>query len=95
MNLIDFATSPLSLLPPLVALTLAIVTRRVLVSLGVGIVMGAILLADYSVGNAASYVFTKASGVFIEDGGINTWNMSIIAFLLILCLLYTSDAADD
>ena len=84
MNLIDFATSPLSLLPPLVALTLAIVTRRVLVSLGVGIVMGAILLADYSVGNAASYVFTKASGVFIEDGGINTWNMSIIAFLIIL-----------
>ncbi|HAS24837.1 MAG TPA: Na+/H+ antiporter, partial [Vibrio sp.] len=84
MNLIDFATSPLSLLPPLVALTLAIVTRRVLVSLGVGIFIGAILLADYSVGNAASYVFTKASGVFIEDGGINTWNMSIIAFLIIL-----------
>ncbi|MGF1746652.1 Na+/H+ antiporter NhaC family protein [Vibrio minamisatsumaniensis] len=84
MNLIDFATSPLSLLPPLVALSLAIVTRRVLVSLGVGIVMGAILLADYSVGNAASYVFTKVSGVFIEDGGINTWNMSIVAFLIIL-----------
>ncbi len=37
MNLIDFASSPLSVLPPLVALSLAIVTRRVLLSLGVGI----------------------------------------------------------
>ncbi len=56
MNLIDFASSPLSLLPPLVALSLAIVTRRVLVSLGVGIVLGAALLNDYSLGNALGYV---------------------------------------
>ncbi|MGF1710365.1 Na+/H+ antiporter NhaC family protein [Vibrio kagoshimensis] len=87
MNLIDFATSPLSLLPPIVALSLAIITRRVLVSLGVGIVMGALLLADYSLGNAAGYIGTKVSGVFIEDGGINTWNMSIVAFLLLLGMM--------
>ncbi|MCZ8488256.1 hypothetical protein O9992_15905 [Vibrio lentus] len=51
------------------ALTLAIVTCRVLVSFGCRYrPSGAILLGDYSAGNAASYVFTKASGVFIEDG---------------------------
>ncbi|OEE79321.1 Na+/H+ antiporter NhaC family protein [Vibrio genomosp. F6] len=87
MNLIDFATSPLSLLPAIVALSLAIITRRVLVSLGVGIAMGAILLADYSVGSAVSYVGTKVSGVFIEDGGINSWNMSIVGFLLLLGMM--------
>ncbi|QSA19862.1 Na+/H+ antiporter, partial [Vibrio furnissii] len=69
MNLIDFASSPLSILPPLVALSLAIITRKVLVSLGVGILLGALLLADYSVGGALSYVGTKVSNVFIEDGG--------------------------
>ncbi len=69
MNLIDFATSPLSLLPPIVALSLAIITRRVLLSLGVGIVLGAFLLNDYSAVNAAGYVFDTVSGVVIEDGG--------------------------
>ena len=83
MNLIDFASSPLSLLPPIVALSLAIITRRVLVSLGVGIVLGAILLNDYSFGSALGYVGSTVSSVFIEDGGINTF------------LLSTSDAADE
>ncbi|EOU2461659.1 Na+/H+ antiporter NhaC family protein [Vibrio navarrensis] len=84
MNLIDFSTSPISLLPPIVALTLAILTRKVLVSLGVGIILGAILLNSYSVINAATYVGEKVSAVFVEDGGLNTWNMSIVGFLLLL-----------
>ncbi|GAL21986.1 Na+/H+ antiporter [Vibrio maritimus] len=87
MNLIDFATSPLSLLPPIVALSLAIITRRVLLSLGVGIVLGAFLLNDYSVAGAAGYVFDTVSGVVIEDGGLNTWNMSIVGFLLLLGMM--------
>jgi len=84
MNLVDFSFSSLSLLPPLIALGLAILTRRVLVSLGIGIVVGAFLLADYSVPNSLRYISTTVSGVFVEDGGINTWNMSIVAFLVIL-----------
>ncbi|HBC3545686.1 TPA: Na+/H+ antiporter NhaC family protein, partial [Vibrio parahaemolyticus] len=84
MNLIDFSHSPVSLLPPIVALTLAILTRRVLVSLGVGIALGAVLLNSWSIGGTASYVGTQVSSVFIEDGGINTWNMSIVGFLILL-----------
>lgn len=87
MNLIDFATSPLSLLPPVVALSLAILTRRVLLSLGAGIVLGAVLLADYSVGGAAGYVKNTVFGVFIEDGALNAGNMSIIGFLLLLGMM--------
>ncbi|MBY6197442.1 Na+/H+ antiporter NhaC family protein [Vibrio hangzhouensis] len=87
MNLIDFASSPLSLLPPIVALSLAIITRRVLLSLGVGIVLGAFLLNDYSAGSAAGYIFDTVSGVVIEDGGINAWNMSIVGFLLLLGMM--------
>ncbi|MDE1324198.1 Na+/H+ antiporter NhaC family protein [Vibrio aestuarianus] len=87
MNLIDFASSPLSLLPPLVALSLAVITRRVLVSLGVGISLGALLLTNYSVVDGSSYVVTKVASVFVEDGGLNTWNMSIVGFLLLLGMM--------
>ncbi|ROV58873.1 Na+/H+ antiporter NhaC family protein [Vibrio ponticus] len=87
MNLIDFASSPLSLLPPVVALTLAIVTRRVLLSLGMGILLGAILLADYSLGNALTYVKNTVFGVFVEDGSINAGNMSIVGFLVLLGMM--------
>ncbi|MGF1699052.1 Na+/H+ antiporter NhaC family protein [Photobacterium makurazakiensis] len=84
MNIVDFSHSSMSLLPPLVALALAILTRRVLVSLGVGVVLGAFLLTDFSIGNTASYIGTTAFGLFIDDGAINSWNMSIVAFLVLL-----------
>lgn len=87
MTLVDFAFSPLSLLPPIMALGLAIITRRVLISLGIGIVVGAFLLVDYSVLNSFSYIGTTVKGVFIEDGGLNTWNMSIVAFLVLLGMM--------
>ncbi len=87
MNLIDFASSPLSVLPPLVALSLAIVTRRVLLSLGVGIFLGALLLADYSIGQSLQYIATQVGSVFVKEGAINAWNMSIVGFLLLLGMM--------
>lgn len=87
MNLIDFASSPLSLLPPIVALSLAIITRRVLLSLGMGVVLGALLLSNYSISHSASYIGTTVSSVFIEDGAINSWNMSIVGFLVLLGMM--------
>jgi tetracycline resistance efflux pump len=87
MNLIDFASSPLSLLPPIIALGLAIITRRVLISLGAGILLGALLLSDFTIGSSAQYVFSTATGVVFDDGTINTWNMSIVAFLLLLGMM--------
>ncbi|WP_354623730.1 Na+/H+ antiporter NhaC family protein [Psychromonas sp. MME2] len=87
MTLIDFTTSPLAILPALIALGLAVITRRVLVSLGVGIVLGALLLADFSLANAGTYLFNTVKGVVIEEGGINSWNMSIVGFLLLLGMM--------
>ncbi|CAM4190124.1 Na+/H+ antiporter NhaC family protein [Vibrio neonatus] len=87
MNLLDFASSPISLVPPLLALGLAIITRRVLLSLGTGIVLGGFLLADYSFTGASTYIFNTVYSVFIEDGSINSWNMSIVGFLLLLGMI--------
>ena len=87
MTLIDFAASPLSVMPAIVALGLAIITRRVLLSLGVGIVLGTLLLVNFSFADGATYIFNTVKGVVIEDGGFNSWNMSIIGFLLLLGMM--------
>lgn len=87
MNIVDFSHSAISLLPPLVALGLAILTRKVLVSLGVGVLLGAVLLTDFSAGATVGYLSTTVSSLFIVDGAINSWNMSIVAFLLLLGMM--------
>ena len=84
MELINFSADPISVLPPVIALTLAIVTRRVLLSLGVGIVLGALLLSDWSLTGAASYTFNQFLAVFWSDGSFNTWSIAIMAFLVLL-----------
>lgn len=76
----------LSLLPPLLALILVILTKRVLISLGVGIVVGA-LMVNQSISEAISQIFTIVSGIFISDGAVNSWEFYIILFLLILGMI--------
>ncbi len=87
MNLTDFSSSALSLLPPLLALGLAIATRRVLLSLGMGIILGTVLLTDFSLAPASQYLFDVITGLFIADGGLNSWNLSILAFLILLGMI--------
>jgi len=87
MNLIDFSSSPISILPPVIALGLAIITRRVLLSLGVGIIFGALLLTDFSISHSLIYIKDQVTAIFVEDGGLNSWNMSIVAFLLLLGMM--------
>ena len=98
MELINYSDSALSLLVPLVALTLAIVTRKVLLSLGCGIVLGALLLTDFNVINTVKHLFDLAlsmvwesgditQGSFWEVGSFNAGKLAIIVFLLLLGML--------
>ncbi len=98
MELIHYSDSALSLVVPLVALTLAIATRKVLLSLGCGIILGALLLTDFNVANTLKHLFDLAVGLvwekgdltqgsFLEVGSFNTWNMSIVVFLFLLGML--------
>ncbi len=73
-----------SLLPPLLAILMVILTRRVLLSLGVGIVASALLLADFSIPNTFTFMWDAFKGIFVSDGELNKWNVYIIFFLLIL-----------
>lgn len=76
-----------SLIPPIVAILMVILTRRVLLSLGVGIVAAAFLLAEFQIGETLQITFEAVKGIFISDGELNTWNVYIILFLLILGII--------
>ena len=75
-----------SLLPPVIAIVLALITKEVYSSLFIGIVTGAFLYAN---GNPELSLNTM---LFNEDGGMITkladsWNVGILVFLVILGVL--------
>lgn len=80
---ISFSHSPLSLLPPVLAVTLAIVTRRALLSLFIGIVLGALFLKGFDPLAAASYIGSQLLGIFWKDG-LNVDKVFIVAFSMSL-----------
>ncbi|MGH3390369.1 MAG: Na+/H+ antiporter NhaC family protein, partial [Actinomadura sp.] len=78
--------SILSLLPPLVTIGLAIVTRRIILALLVGIVLGSLMAAGWSVAGAVKMIFEVVSGLVIADGAIAE-EMYISAFVFMLGVL--------
>lgn len=76
-----------SIIPPILAIIMVLLTRRVLVSLGVGIVAAALFVAQFKLDKTVHFVFEAIKNVFIEDGGLNTWNMYIIFFILLLGMM--------
>lgn len=71
MTLTSYADSALSLLPPVVAILLAILTRRVLLSLGLGILIGALLLNQWSVLDTGVYLGQRVLSLVWDDGAFN------------------------
>ncbi|MDQ0215516.1 Na+/H+ antiporter NhaC [Oikeobacillus pervagus] len=73
-----------SLLPPFIIVVMVIFTKRVLLSLGTGIVIAALFLANFSVGNTFSILWSTFKGVFVLEGTLNTWNIFILLFIIFL-----------
>ncbi len=78
------ANTIFSLLPPIIAIAMVILTRRVLLSLGVGIISSALILASFNIPEAGTFIWNSFKGIFVDGGELNTWNVYIIFFLLIL-----------
>lgn len=70
----------LSILPPLIAISLAIITKEVLVSLALGIFAGALILTSYNPAAA----FTKAVTIVINAIGDAEWNVRVLLFVMLL-----------
>ena len=88
MDLVSFSHSPLSLAAPVVAIILAIVTRKVLLSLGAGVIAGALLLTSFNPVDTLIYLGKGFFSVFWDDG-INTGSVFILIFLMLLGIITT------
>ena len=69
-----------SLLPPLIAIVLALVTKEVYSSLFIGIVSGGLLFSHFSFAGTTNHVFKKGLLAVLCD----SYNMGILIFLVIL-----------
>lgn len=70
----------LALLPALVMITLVIITRKVLISLGVGILLASLIYADWSLDGASTYVWESFKGIATSWD----WYLPILGFVVII-----------
>ena len=76
-----FATF-LALLPPIIAIALALITKEVYSSLFVGILSGALLYSNGNVWNMFTFTFDTMIGMLSDS-----WNVGILIFLVVLGML--------
>jgi tetracycline resistance efflux pump len=75
-----------SLLPPVVTIGLAIATRRILLALGIGVVLGALMYSGWNVLASVSLLAEVAGGLIIAEGALAE-EMYILAFVVLLGVL--------
>lgn len=75
-----FYSSAWSLLPPVIAIALALITKEVYSSLFIGIVVGGLLYAEGNFVGTITHVFSDGFVANIAD----SYNMGIIIFLIVL-----------
>jgi len=78
--------SILSLLPPVVTIGLAIATRRILLALGIGVVLGALMYSGWNILASVSLIAEVAGGLIIAEGAVAE-EVYILAFVVMLGVL--------
>ena len=76
----EFTNTIWSLLPPLIAIVLALITKEVYSSLFIGICAGGLLYAGFNVTVAMEHIFVDGMIGQLSD----SWNVGILTFLVIL-----------
>ncbi len=69
-----------SLIPPIIAIALALITKEVYSSLFIGIVVGGLLYSGFSFSGTIEHVFVDGMITQLSD----TWNVGILIFLVVL-----------
>jgi Na+/H+ antiporter NhaC len=74
----------LTLVPPVLAITLVVITKKVLLSLGSGVVAAALLVASFNPLETLGLVWESFAVIFWDEGAVNTWYVFILIFTLLL-----------
>ncbi|UJL45193.1 Na+/H+ antiporter NhaC family protein [Virgibacillus sp. NKC19-16] len=77
----------LSIIPAVIMLILVLLTRKVLISLGAGILIGALFIHDFAIWDTIKEIGTVFYEIFVLDGALNTGNILLISFLLLLGIM--------
>src|SRR5699024_4553460 len=76
-----------SIIPALIMLALVLLTRKVLLSLGAGIIVGTLLIHHFSIGDSLKEIWVIFYQIFITDGSVNSDNVLLLVFLLLLGMM--------
>ncbi|MCI9157931.1 MAG: Na+/H+ antiporter NhaC family protein [Lawsonibacter sp.] len=76
----EFFNTPMSLLPPVIAIALALITKEVYSSLFIGILVGGLLYSNFSFEGTVLHAFSDGIVASLSDG----YNVGILIFLVIL-----------
>jgi len=75
-----------ALIPALLTVLLVILTKKVILSLGAGVISAALIVAEFSPIGTITTLFDTFYSIVFDAGGLfgflNRWNMSIIIFLI-------------
>ncbi|PAV28730.1 sodium:proton antiporter [Virgibacillus profundi] len=76
-----------SIIPALLMLLLVLLTRKVLLSLGAGIIVGALMIRDFNILGTLNEIWTIFYEIFFVDGSLNIGNILLLSFLLLLGMM--------
>ncbi|MCI9566538.1 MAG: Na+/H+ antiporter NhaC family protein [Lawsonibacter sp.] len=76
----EFFNTPMSLLPPVIAIALALITKEVYSSLFIGILVGGLLYSNFSFEGTILHAFSDGIVASLSD----SYNVGILIFLVIL-----------
>ena len=76
----NFFNTPMSLLPPVIAIALALITKEVYSSLFIGILVGGLLYSNFDFEGTVLHAFSDGIVASLSDG----YNVGILIFLVIL-----------
>ncbi|GAB2538893.1 Na+/H+ antiporter NhaC family protein [Gracilibacillus alcaliphilus] len=76
-----------SLIPAVVMLGLVLLTRRILLSLGTGIIVGALLIHNFHILDSLKEIWHVFSGIFYTADGWNITNLYLLVFLILLGII--------
>src|SRR5690625_7152098 len=66
---------------------MVLLTRRVILSLAAGVVAAAFFIESFHFLGSLQSIWEAFKGVFVDEGALNTWNVYILLFVLILGIL--------
>ena len=79
----NFFNTPMSLLPPVIAIALALITKEVYSSLFIGILVGGLLYSNFSFEGTVLHAFNDGIVASLSD----SYNVGILIFLVILGIM--------